>query len=68
MTITIKDIDTSTGEEEIREATPEEIAALEIANAETESMREAANAQAATKAAVLARLGITEDELRAALA
>lgn len=58
-----------TGEETIIELTDEEVAALEAEAAAFTAEREAEEAEkAAAKAAVLSKLGITEDELRAALA
>lgn len=57
-----------TGEETIVELTDEEVAQLEADAAAFNAAREAEEAEkAAAKAAVLAKLGITEDELRAAL-
>lgn len=58
-----------TGEETIVELTDEEVAQLEADAAAFKAARDAEEAEkAAAKAAVLAKLGITEDELRAALA
>lgn len=58
-----------TGEETIVELTDEEVAQLEADAAAFKADREAEEAEkAAAKAAVLAKLGISEDELRAALA
>lgn len=59
----------TTGEEIIIELTDEEVAEMEARAAEHQAQREAEEtAAAAAKAAVLAKLGITEEELRAALA
>ena len=51
------------------ELTDEEVAEREVLAAEHQAQREAEEtAAAAAKAAVLAKLGLTEEELRAALA
>lgn len=58
-----------TGEETIVELTDEEVAALEVEAQAAQVAREAEEAEkAAAKTAVLSKLGLTEDELRAALA
>ena len=61
-------VDCSTGEETVIELTAEEIAELEAAAAQAEADRLAAEAKAAEdaakKAALLAKLGITEDEAK----
>lgn len=67
MTTKIKDIDTSTGKEIVRTATADELAALEIANAESEAMKAETLAKQEAKAAALVKLGITADELAALL-
>ena len=61
-------VDCSTGEETVIELTAEEIADMEAAAAQAEADRLAAEAKAAEdaakKAALLAKLGITEDEAK----
>lgn len=65
-------VDCSTGQQEIVPLTAEEIAELEAAQAafEAEQAARAAEeaAKAEAKAAVLARLGLTEDEAKLLLA
>jgi hypothetical protein len=46
----------------VRDATPEEAAAIEAANAETAAKAQAEADKAAAKAAVLDRLGLSADE------
>jgi bifunctional DNA-binding transcriptional regulator/antitoxin component of YhaV-PrlF toxin-antitoxin module len=63
------EINCETGEVLEIELTDEEVAIQEAQAAEFAAAREAQEAEkAAAKAAVLSKLGITEDELRAALA
>ncbi len=63
------EIDCSTGVETIIELTDEEVEAMEAAAAEAQATRETEEAaKVAAKAAVLEKLGLTEEELRAALA
>jgi Holliday junction resolvasome RuvABC DNA-binding subunit len=63
------EINCETGEELIIELTDEEVAAREAEAAVYDAAREAEETEkAAAKAAVLSKLGITEEELRAALA
>lgn len=61
-------VDCSTGETIERELTPEEIAAREAEAAEFAAQQAAAEAEAAAKAAeraaLLSRLGLTEDEAK----
>ena len=57
-----------TGEVVEREATPNEIAQRQLNNAETLQHQAEAEAKATQKAALLERLGITEDEARLLLA
>jgi hypothetical protein len=64
MEFTIKEVNVETGEEIIRNANSEELAyfaELKIAN---EAEAEAEAQKAADKAALLEKLGITEDEAR----
>lgn len=51
-------------DDEVREATPEEIANIEAHQAETTAKAEAEEAKLTAKAALLERLGITEDEAK----
>jgi hypothetical protein len=51
-------------DDEIRDATPEEIATIEIHQAEADAKAEADAARAEAKAALLERLGITSDEAK----
>jgi hypothetical protein len=53
-----------TGEETWRDYTAAEIAEVEAAKAEAETQRIAQEAKAAEKAALLAKLGITDDEAK----
>jgi hypothetical protein len=63
----VKIVDATTGEEIVRDATPEEIAQIEI-DAANEITRKAAEAEkAATRQAILDRLGLTADELKTIL-
>lgn len=64
----ITDFDAVTGESVTRAATIEEIQNFEILKQAKESEELLESEKAAAKAAVLAKLGITEDELKAALA
>lgn len=50
---------------EVREATDEEAAALDAQRAETAAAEQAAAAKEATRAAALAKLGLTADEVAA---
>jgi hypothetical protein len=63
----VKDVNVSTGEEVIRAATPEEIEAMEIARIASEQIKAEAAAKEAAKAAALAKLGLTAEELAALL-
>ncbi len=63
----VKIVNAETGEEIIRDMNAEELAQVEIDKANAEAFK-AAKAQAeADKAALLARLGLTEDELKTIL-
>jgi FMN-dependent NADH-azoreductase len=70
MKIKEKTLDLTTGEETIteRDATAEEIAAVEAAQVEAAERVAKAEATATQKAALLDRLGITEDEAKLLLA
>ena len=58
----IKEYNCSTGEEIVRDATAEEIAQLELDAANAAARKAAEAAKATAKAALLERLGITQDE------
>ena len=60
----VKIVDLETGEEVIREMNSEELAQLEADQAEALVIASAKAAQAAEKAALLAQLGITEDQAK----
>lgn len=63
----VKEINSETGEEIIRDMNADELAQMEADNA-AQAVYEAAKAeQEASKAALLARLGLTEDELKTIL-
>jgi hypothetical protein len=51
-------------DDEVRNATPEEIEMIETIQAEAKAKADAEAAKLAAKAAVLDRLGITEDEAK----
>ena len=63
----IKIVNSETGEEIIRDMNAEELAQLEADKAETRAFAEAKAKAEADKAALLARLGLTEDELKTIL-
>ena len=60
----VKIVNTETGEEIVRDANAEEIAQMEIDAANAQARKAEAEAKAATRAALLTRLGITEEEAR----
>lgn len=60
--ITVQIIDCKTGTEIIREMTPDEIIQYELDKASSIARAQEKLDQAAAKQALLARLGITEDE------
>lgn len=60
----VKIIDTETGEEIIRDMNAEELAQLEADKAEAQARQSAATQKAADKAALLAQLGITEEQAK----
>jgi hypothetical protein len=55
-------------DDEVRDATADEIAEIEAREAEIETKQAEAEAKATQKAALLDRLGITEDEAKLLLA
>lgn len=58
----VKEVNTQTGEEIIREATVDEIAQFKVDEAESVAIKADEKAKAAAKAALLERLGMTADE------
>lgn len=64
----IKIVDASTGEEIERDMTPEELKAAKNADAEWQNLQKENLSQAATKEAILKRLGLTADEVATLLA
>jgi hypothetical protein len=64
----VKIVNTQTGEEIIRDATAEEIAQMAKDAQETSEREAEAEVKAAQKAALLDRLGITEEEAKLLLA
>ena len=60
----IKIVNCETGEEIVRDATAQEIAQMELDAANAEARKQAEAQAAATRAALLTRLGITEEEAR----
>jgi hypothetical protein len=67
-TLKVLIINAVTGEEELRDMNAEELAQLEADNAQAAERAAEAEAKAAQKAALLDRLGITEDEAKLLLA
>ena len=64
MTIQIKEVNCTTGEEIVRDATAEEIAQMELDAANYAAAKAEAEAKAAQRQALLSRLGLTEEEAR----
>jgi hypothetical protein len=60
----IKIVNTTTGEEIVRDANAEEIAQMEIDVANAEARKQTEAQAAAQRQALLTRLGITEEEAR----
>ena len=63
----VKEINCTTGEEIVRDATAEEITQLEIDKANAETAKAEAEAKATAKTAILDRIGLTADELKTIL-
>lgn len=63
----VKIVNVETGEEIIRDANAEELAQMQTDKAEAIAFTEAKAKAEAEKAALLARLGLTEDELKTIL-
>jgi hypothetical protein len=64
----IKIVNCETGEEIVRDATAEEIAQIELDQANSAKRKAEAETKAIAKSALLEKLGITEDEARLLLA
>jgi acyl-CoA reductase-like NAD-dependent aldehyde dehydrogenase len=64
MTYIERIVDATTGEETLRDYTAKEIAEVEKAIADNEARAKAQATKAAEKAALLAKLGITDDEAK----
>jgi inosine/xanthosine triphosphate pyrophosphatase family protein len=60
----IKEIDCTTGEEIIRDATADEISQMELDAANAAAKKAEAKAKAEAKQAIADRLGLTADELK----
>ena len=60
----VKIVNAETGEEIVRDATSEEIAQMELDKAEAIRMNELRAKTASDKAALLAQLGITEEQAK----
>jgi hypothetical protein len=60
----IKEVNCTTGEEIVRDATVDEIAQMALDTAEDAAKKAEAETKATAKAALLERLGITEEEAR----
>jgi len=58
----IKEYNCETGKEIVRDATPDEIAQMEIDAADAKTVKAEAKAKEAAKAVLLKRLGITAEE------
>jgi hypothetical protein len=66
-TIQVKIVNVETGEEIFRDATAEELSQMEADKAEALAVKTQEESKAAEKSALLARLGLTEDELKTIL-
>ena len=64
MTIQIKEVNCTTGEEIVRDANAEELTQMELDAADAAARQAEAEAKAAQRQALLNRLGITEEEAR----
>ena len=63
----IKIVNVETGEEIIRDANAEELAQIQLDNANYAAVKAEADAKATAKAAILDRIGLTADELKTIL-
>lgn len=64
MTIQIKEVNCTTGEEIVRDANAEEIAQMEINSANYAAREAEVETKATAKAVLLAQLGITEEQAK----
>ena len=60
----VKIVNCETGEEIVRDATAEEIAQMQLDTANAKAAKAEAEARATAKAALLAQLGITEEQAK----
>jgi predicted flap endonuclease-1-like 5' DNA nuclease len=60
----VKEVNCETGEEIVRDATPDEIAQIELEAANDAAKKAEAETKAAEKQAILDRIGLTADELK----
>jgi hypothetical protein len=67
MTIQIKEVNCTTGEEIIRDANAEELAQMELDAASVIAAKAEAEAKETAKAVILDRIGLTADELKTIL-
>jgi predicted flap endonuclease-1-like 5' DNA nuclease len=63
----VKEVNCTTGEEIVRDATAEEIAQMEIDAANDAARKAEAEAKETAKSAILDRIGLTADELKTIL-
>jgi len=63
----VKEVNCTTGEETVRDATAEEIAQIKLDAANSKAEQAEAQAKATAKAAILDRIGLTADELKTIL-
>lgn len=63
----VKEYNCETGQEIIRDATPEEIAQIELDIASAEAKKAETEAKAQAKQAILDRIGLTSEELQTIL-
>ena len=63
----IKIVNVETGEEIIRDANAEELAQIQLDNANYAALKAEADAKETAKAAILDRIGLTADELKTIL-
>lgn len=68
MTLEVKIVNVSTGEEVVRNATAAEIKVIEADAAASQASKEEAEAKAIAKQAILAKLGLTAEEVSTLLA
>jgi hypothetical protein len=66
-TIQVKIVNVETGEEILRDATTEELSQMEADKSEALAVKTQEESKAAEKAALLTRIGLTEDELKTIL-